>query len=203
MTRSQDRAGRLVESDARTFAEEAGIELADEPSPLYRLLVLTVLLSKPISSDLAVGGARELWRAGFTTPEKLRAATWQQRVDALGRGHYRRFDESTATILDEGAALVLERWAGDLRRLRDEAEGDAARVADLLQEVPGIGPAGADIFLREAQAVWPVVRPHLDDVVLASARAHGLPHTVAGLAATVEPDDLARLGAALVRVRRR
>ena len=130
MTRSQDLARRLVESDGRTFAQEAGIQLSDEPSPLYRLLVLTVLLSKPLSSDLAVGGARELSRAGFTTPETMRAATWQQRVDALGRGHYRRFDESTATILDDGAALVLDRWAGDLRRLRDEAEGDAARIAD-------------------------------------------------------------------------
>lgn len=202
MTRSQDVARRLVESDGRTVAEEAGIRLTDEPSPLYRLLVLTVLLSKPISSELAVAAARELTRAGLTTPQAMRAATWQQRVDALGRGHYRRFDESSATILDDGAALLLERWSGDLRRLRDEADGDVERIAGLLQEIPGIGPAGADIFLREVQAVWPVVRPHLDDTVLDAARDRGLPHTVAGLAATVAPDDLARLGAALVRSRR-
>jgi len=201
MSRSADRARRLIEEHGRTFAEEAGIHLTDKPSPLYRLLVLTVLLSKPISSDLAVAGARALSQAGYRTPRRVLDATWQQRVDALGRGHYRRFDESTATILGEGAALILDRWHGDLRRLRDEGGGDPAYLMDLLQQVPGIGPTGSEIFLREVQAVWIGVRPFLDDTVLTSAEQQGLPHTARGLAATVDADDLARLGAALVRVR--
>jgi len=77
------------------------------------------------------------------------------RVDALGRGGYRRYDERTATQLGDGAELLTERWSGDLRRMREEADGDIGRLRELLQEIPGLGPAGADIFLREAQRVWP------------------------------------------------
>lgn len=32
----------------------------------------------------------------------------------------------------------------------------------LLAGLPGLGGAGAAIFLREAQAVWPVVAPYVD-----------------------------------------
>ena len=105
----------------------------------------------------------------------MASSSWQDRVDALGRGHYRRYDERTATMLGEGAALLTRRWRGDLRRLRDEADGEAGRIAALLTEFPGIGPVGADIFLCEVQAVWPDVAPHLDAKVLDGARQLGLP----------------------------
>jgi len=115
---------------------------------------------------------------------------------------YRRYDESTATRLDDAAALLLDRWGGDLRRLRDEADGDPRRIADALQTFDGIGPAGASIFLREVQAVWPQVRPYLDRLALEGARAAGLPDDPEQLASLVDGDDLAHLAAALVRVAR-
>jgi hypothetical protein len=70
----------------------------------------------------------------------------------------------------------------------------------LLREVPRIGPVGADIFCREAQAVWPELRPFFDERSRTAAAGLGLPHTPAGLARHVPPKDLARLAAALVRV---
>lgn len=193
----------LLDQYGRTYAEEAGIRLVDRPSALYRLLVLSVLLSARISSEIAVAAARELFAAGYRTPRAMRQATWQDRVDALGRGHYRRYDESTSTMLGRGAELLIDRWGGDLRRLRDEADGDPKRIAQLLTEFPGIGPAGADVFLREVQVVWPKVAPHLDQRVLEGARRLGLPHTARPLAAMVESDDeLARLSAAVIRASR-
>jgi endonuclease III len=190
---------RLLAEHGETFAEQAGIRLADKPSPLYQLLVLATLLSARISADVAVAAARELFRAGCRTPRKMAGATWQQRVDALGRGHYRRYDERTATMLGDGAALLLDRWRGDLRRLHAEA-GSTKELRELLQEFPGIGPTGADIVLREAQAVWPDVAPYLDDRVRRGAEALGLPRQPARLKALVPPDRLPHLAAALVRV---
>ncbi|CAM5582080.1 endonuclease [Streptomyces violaceorubidus] len=102
-------------------------------------------------------------------------ATWQERVDALGRGGYRRYDERTATQLGKAAELLIERWGGDLRRLRDEADGDVSQVRRLLQEFPGVGPTGADIFLREVQLVWPQAGPRLDRKALQGAERLGLP----------------------------
>jgi endonuclease III len=190
----------LLDRYGRTFAEEAGIRLADRPSPLYQLLVLATLLSARISAGVAVAAARELFRAGYRTPAAMLAASWQDRVDALGRGHYRRYDERTATMLGDGAQLCQHRWHGDLRRLHQEAGSDVGRLRKLLVEFPGIGPTGADIFLREVQVVWADVRPFMDQKVAAGARKLHLPSSSDDLAGLVAAADVPRLASALVRV---
>ncbi|MER6301737.1 endonuclease [Kitasatospora sp. NPDC001539] len=190
---------RLLAEHGRTYAEEAGITLQDKPSPLYRLLVLTVLCSIRISAETAVKAARELSAAGFRTPRAMADSGWQERVDALGRAHYVRYDESTATALGEGAQLVLDRWHGDLRRMREEAGDDPGALRGLLREVPRIGPVGAEIFCREVQVVWPWLRPYFDDRACGAAEELGLPHTPEGLGRLVPPEEYARLSAALVR----
>ncbi|MGV9900663.1 hypothetical protein, partial [Streptomyces tendae] len=144
MARDQRRTVReLVDAHGQTYAEEAGIRLKDTPQPLYRLLVLAHLLSARISASIAVATARALGEAGLRDARRMAGATWQQRVDALGRGGYRRYDERTATQLGEAAELLTERWGGDLRRLRDEADGDVSELRRLLQEfarAPGDQP---------------------------------------------------------------
>jgi hypothetical protein len=191
---------RLLDRAGRTYATEAGITLADKPAPLYRLLVLAVLLSTPINARLATAATAELVRAKMGTADRMDRAPWQARVDALGRAHYRRYDESSATALGDGARLLLDRYRGDLRRLRERAGGDPDRVRALLTEFPRLGPVGADIFAREAQAVWPELRPAVDGKVLDGAQAIGLPDRAADLADLVPPGRLAPLCAALVRV---
>lgn len=190
----------LLDRHGRMYAEEAGIALADRPGPLYQLLVLSTLLSTRIRASVAVAAARELFTAGFRTPERMEAASWQDRVDALGRGHYRRYDERTATMLGAGARLCQERWRSDLRRLHREAGSDRAALRRLLTEFPGIGPTGADIFLREAQAVWGDLRPYTDRRMMAGARRIGLPTAPDKLAGVVAGTDFPRLASALVRV---
>ncbi|MBF9131054.1 hypothetical protein I0C86_19125 [Plantactinospora sp. S1510] len=190
----------LLERQGRTYAEEAGIRLADRPGPLYQLLVLTTLLSTRIRAGVAVAAARELFAAGCRTPQGTMSSSWQDRVDALGRGHYRRYDERTSTMLGNGARLCLDRWHGDLRRLHHEAGGDHSTLRRLLTGFPGIGPTGADIFLREAQAVWPDVRPYADRRAAGAAQRLGLPSTPDKLARLVGGGDFPRLVSALVRV---
>lgn len=153
-----------------TFAEDAGITLRDKPAPLYRLLVLATLLAHPIRSDTAVAAARELPR----TPAKMRASTRWDRVGALDRAHYQRYDESTSTRLAEGAELIHDRWHDDLRRLHEEGGGDQEATARLLEEFPGIGPGAASIFLREVQGVWPDLAPYVDERAAEGARKLGV-----------------------------
>ena len=192
----------LLDKHGRTFAGDAGVQLADEPGPLYQLLVLTTLLSARITATVAVAAARELFAAGCRAPATMLAASWQDRVDALGRGHYRRYDFRTATLLGEGARLCLDRWQGDLRRLHREATGDRDGLGRLLVEFPGIGPTGAGIFLREVQAVWPDIAPYADSKVAAGAQLLGLPPSAAELAALTTPELVAPLMSALVRIAR-
>ncbi len=189
----------LLDAHGETYAEEAGIELRNTPQPLYRLLVLAHLLSARIKGSIAVASARALHEAGLRDPRRMADADWQERVDALGRGGYRRYDERTATQLGEAAQLVTERWNGDLRGLRAQADGDVRELRRLLQEFPGVGPTGADIFLREVQRVWPEVAPYLDDKALRGAERLKLPRDPERLLALAGDTEPAVLAAALVR----
>lgn len=193
---------KLLNKSGETFAAQAGITLKDQPSALFKLLVLANLLSARISSDIAMAAARELFDAGGGTPRGMSEVTWRERVDALGRGHYVRYDESTASRLGDVAGIVQDKYKGDLRRLAIDAGHDPRKAAELLREFPGIGPTGVDIFCREAQAVWPWLRPYVDGQVKKGAERLGLPTDAARLASQVPDKDLARLSAALVRVAR-
>jgi hypothetical protein len=186
-----DTVRALLDKAGRTYADEAGIKLADKPAPLYQLLVLSTLLSTRIKADIAVAAGRELKR--YNTPRKMLDASWQDRVDALGRAHYVRYDESTATALGDAARLLLDDYKGDLRNARGD---DLARH---LRRFPKMGPVGVDIFCREAQAVWPELRPYLDRKTLDGAKKVGLPGDPDTLAKLAK-NDLPQLAAALVRV---
>src|SRR5262245_36898958 len=87
------------------------------------------------ADEIAVAAAQEL-RKLAPTPQKMLDASWQDRVDALGRAHYVRYDESTATALGDGATLLLDDYKGDLRTIRgDGLEREPRRF-------PRLGPDG-------------------------------------------------------------
>ena len=104
-------------------------------------------------------------------------------------------------MLAEAAGQLLDRWGGDLRKLHEDAGADPKRLRELLTDFKGMGPVGADIFLREVQAVWSDVAPYVDGRVTQGAEKVGLPSSVRGLSGLVDsPHDLARLSSALVQV---
>lgn len=193
-------AQRLLEVAGTTYVAAAGIRLDDTPAPLYRTLVLSVLLSTRIKAQIAVAATNELIKGGFGTPRRMLDASWQQRVDALGRGHYVRYDESTATALGQGAEWLTQQYSGDLRKLRHAADGDLGDLGKRLQQHPKLGPVGVHIYCREAQRVWPELRPYFDKKALSGAEKLGLPDRAAELGELVDEPDLARFAAALVRV---
>jgi endonuclease III len=183
----------LLNRQRRTYTAQAGIRLRNTPAPLYQTLVLAILLSARIKADIAVAAARAVFDAGMRDPRSMADASWQQRVDALGKGGYRRYDERTSTLLGRGAELLLERYGGDLRRLRDEPDPKKA-----LLDIPGIGPTGADIFLRDVQGVWPEFAPYIDRKALDGARRLGLPTSPEKLGGLVQGREMPRLADGLV-----
>lgn len=49
---------RLLDVAGRTYAAQAHITMSDKPMPLFQLLVLCMLASKPIDADIAMAAAR-------------------------------------------------------------------------------------------------------------------------------------------------
>jgi hypothetical protein len=96
--------------------------------------------------------------------------------------------------------LLIGTYHGHRRQLRDKAGGDVVEIAGLLEEFPGIGPAGASVFLREVQETWLPVRPSVDERLSEGARHAGLPSGHNERTTLMSGGQQARLAAAFVRV---
>lgn len=204
MNTSQDHHRRIVNSLLRqrgtSFCEELGIDIENNtPSQLFMWLCGSLLLSARIRSDIAVAAAHALFRNGWTTPEKMAESRWEDRTRTLNCAGYARYDESTARMLKDTTGLLLEKYRGDLRVLRDVADYDPAEERRRLMEFKGVGNVGADIFFREVQIVWEEIYPFADKKALKAARELGLPDTADALARLVSRRKFPKLLAALVR----
>jgi endonuclease III len=198
MDKCEQLVRRLLKVAGTTYAAEAGIKINDKPKPLFQLLVLCMLASKPVDATTAMRAARELFRAGLRTPNAVLSSDRPTMISAFGRAHYVRYDESSATRLTDIAEHVRDDYSGDLREIARRSEHDVAAAKDMLKGFKGIGDTGADIYLREVQDVWPWVQPYFDDRARAAAKQLGLPTQPARLGA-LAPHANARLAAALVR----
>lgn len=184
----------------QTYCEELEIDLArNTPSVLFRWLCATILFAARIRAEAAVTAARALTQHGWTTAEKMAQSSWEERTRALNQSGYARYDESTSTELGEAAALLLEEYGGDLRRLREKAGRDPQQELRLIQEFKGIGPVGAHIFGREMQIAWEELYPFADAAALDAAQRLHVGEDPKALAAIVERKDFPRLVAALAR----
>ena len=193
----------LLERHGRTLADELRIDVArNTPSPLFRLLVVSILISARIRHRIALDAARALAEQGWTTPQKLGAASWAQRTRVLNRAGYARYDERTSRMLGDTCELLLERYRGDLRRLRDEAGREPRRERALLKELKGLGDVGVDVFFREVQVAWDELYPFADRRALRAAQRLGLGGDARALArlAGGDAEEFSRLVAALVGV---
>jgi hypothetical protein len=138
----------------RITATDLHIDLATgTDAQVFRWLVACLLFGARISQDIAARAYAELDQAGVLTPARLAGAGRPDLVDALGRGGYRRYDESTARELISLGQRVLEEYDGHAARIRDGADTKRA-VAGRVQEFTGIGPVAAGIFVRDIAPVW-------------------------------------------------
>lgn len=190
----------LLDRHGLTYCEELGIDItSNTPEALFRWLCATILFSTRIRAEVAVSAAKALAGQGWTTPQAILEASWEDRTRVLNRSGYVRYDESTSTKLADAAKLVLDEYDGDLRKLRERAGRNPAKEQRLIEEVKGIGPVGTGIFCREAQAAWEELYPFVDERALQAARRLRLGNTVEDLAQLVPKAEFPRLVAALAR----
>ena len=201
MATRQAIARAVLDRYNQTFSEELSIHVdKNTPSPLFQLLCMSILFSARIGADIAAAAMRRLSEEGWTTSEKMADSTWSERAQVLNQSGYARYDERTSSMLGETAELVNEKYGGDLRELREEADRDPDRERELLKEFKGVGDVGVDIFFREVQVAWNELFPFADDRVLKSAKKLGLPADAKSLLRLVSKQDYPRLVSGLMRV---
>ena len=135
-------------------SRELGIDLGSgRPAELFKWLLACLLFGKPIQQPVAARTYREFAKAGLLTPRAIREAGWDRLVDVLDRGHYVRFDFSTATRLLDVCTALQARYRSLGHLLRQSTS--RAEVARRLQAFKGVGPTTTRIFLRDVATLWP------------------------------------------------
>ena len=133
-------------------AEDLGIKIERKERELFKWFLASYLFGKRIQQNIA----RQTWEVfmkhGVDTPKKIAGKSWQQLVDLLGEGNYRRYDESTARNLLDMANTLVRDYHGNLLNMYDCC-GDEKEFLNKLQKLKGVGPKTTEIFMREAQPV--------------------------------------------------
>lgn len=191
----------LLNRYGKTFASEIGVDpLTNTPAALFRLWCASILVSARIRAAIAIKASRALFDRGWVTAQKLGKSTWEEKVRVLNGAGYARYDESTARMLGDSVSMLLDRYGGDLRRLRELAGRSPQEERRLLLEFKGLGNVGVDIFFREVQLVWDELYPLVDQKALKAAEQLELGRDANEIASLLEKTEFVRLLAGLVRV---
>lgn len=197
---TKQKVKKLLDKYGYLFSKEAGIKVEKgTPSELFKWLCASKLYSARISSEISTNAAKNLVRKKYSTPQKMKNSTWEERVKGLNEAHYTRYQERTSTFLGDTAEKVVNEFNGDIRKIREKAGKDPKKERKLLKEFKGIGDVGVDVFFREVQTSWKELYPFADKKALKAAKKIGLPSDAEKLAMLVKEKDFPRLLAALVR----
>lgn len=132
---------------------ELGIELsAKNEVELFKWFLACLLFGKPIQQRVAENAYYALLDAKIDSLDKLAKTSWSSLVKLLDKGHYVRYDYSSATKLLEVSRAVIDQYGSIHELVEDSA--DARDLEQRLMAFKGIGPATAEIFLRDVAPIW-------------------------------------------------
>jgi endonuclease III len=137
----------------KIFAKELDIDLSSkEETAYFKWFLACLLFGKPIQQQVAKQTYFEFVKEGFTTPDAILKAGWDKLVEVLDRGHYVRYDFSTATKLLDVSKSLKDKY-GTLTELLQKSQ-TIDELSSRLQEFKGIGPKTAEIFLRDMAPIF-------------------------------------------------
>lgn len=187
----------------RGLAEASGLRVTNSPANLFQLLCLSILLRGSRDYRPAVRAVQALGDRGWDSAARMAQSSPEERLRVLREAGVGGKAREVAETLGDLARSIVERYRGDLRRLRTQAGQDPAVERKLLRELPGVDDTVVDLFFREAQGPWREIAPFADKRVLSAAGKLGLGRSPADLSAIVggvESEKIAWLVGALARV---
>src|SRR5947209_2634139 len=132
----------------KIYAKELGIDLSSKQEAEYfKWFLACLLFGKPIQQEVAKRTYFEFVNEGLTSPDAILIAGWDKLVEVLDRGHYVRYDFSTATKLLDVSKALKEKY-GSMTNLINQSQ-TPGELSSNLEEFKGVGPKTAEIFLRD------------------------------------------------------
>jgi len=137
----------------KIYAKELGIDLSSKQEAEYfKWFLACLLFGKPIQQEVAKRTYFEFVNGGLTNPDTIIQAGWDKLVEVLDKGHYVRFDYSTATKLLDVCRALKEKYGTITNLLKQGQSMD--ELSSRLQEFKCIGQKTAEIFLRDIRPVF-------------------------------------------------
>lgn len=135
------------------YAADFGLDVLAGDTDMFRWFLLCYLFGKPIQSDVAVATWQLLVEAKLDTPWAITQASDRELVRQLHRGGYTRYQHVTA----HGLRVCMERLINDYEgslQLMAENSYDEDEFSKRLQQLYGVGPKIAEIFMRETEEIF-------------------------------------------------
>lgn len=155
----------LLDKYGTTFAEQAHITLKNEPSPLFRLLTLSMLRAKPIGADIAVQALLGLNKEDLDTAENVHSASRRTMIAALQKSGSRSLRRKLGDLPARGHRACAQRIGRGPPRSTNFRKYQKRFI-----ENQWCGFPCADMFARNVQAVWPALAPALNTKAIQGAK---------------------------------
>jgi endonuclease III len=134
-------------------ANEFGLDVLTDDRDMFRWFLLAYLFGKPIQSSVASQTWQLFIKHGFDTPWSILNSSNRQIVRLLDQGKYTRYDETTARGLRICMEQLTRDYEGSFMLMFDNSLNED-EFSKRLQQLYGVGPKTAEIFMRETEELF-------------------------------------------------
>jgi endonuclease III len=134
-------------------AAEFDLDVLASETDMFQWFLLCYLFGKPIQSDVAVTTWRLFIDKKLDTPWAIAQASDRELVRVLHRGGYTRYQHVTARGLQVCMERLVRLYEGSLFLMLENSL-DEDEFSKRLQELHGVGPKVAEIFMRDTQEAF-------------------------------------------------
>lgn len=131
-------------------AHEFGLDVMSGDDDLFRWFLLVYLLGKPIQSSVAVNTWQLFIDGKHDTPWSILELSERQLVGLFHKGRYTRYQHVMTRALRTCMRQLIDDYEGSLALMIESSEHED-ELSKRLQELYGVGPKTAEIFMRETE----------------------------------------------------
>ena len=134
-------------------AADFDLDVLSGDTDMFRWFLLCYLFGKPIQSDVAVSTWRLLIDEKLDTPWAIMDASDHTLVQVLHAGAYTRYQHVTAHGLKNCMDQLIRDYEGSLHLMLENSY-DEDEFSKRLQQLYGVGPKIAEIFMHEVDEIF-------------------------------------------------
>ncbi|HXH04828.1 MAG TPA: DNA methylase [Candidatus Nitrosotenuis sp.] len=131
-------------------AEDFNLDVLSGDDDMFRWFLLTYLLGRPIQSTVALRTWKLFIERKKDVPWAILEMSDGQLVSLLHQGGYTRYQHVMTKALKKCMQQLVSQYEGSLYLMLENSE-DEDELAKRLQELYGVGPKTAEIFMRETE----------------------------------------------------